>query len=132
MVMRYIENYLGIQIFNINNLVPNTLETFKVTNFDNCVLEHMKELFKFKNVSMKSDYDVYKYMIRIYCSLFGNDIVKNIGRKKVHGRKCYRYKINTDCLLANYHLMVHRITDERIIDEGVRKLLGIELDVCMF
>jgi hypothetical protein len=135
-IIRYIENYLKIEPFGIDNLIPIVLESSKIDNFDGNILAQIKNIFGYDNIIR--DYDVYKCLVKIYNSVFGNKITENI---KTYHIKCngknirlYRYNININYLYQNLKIFKKRIYDHSIIAKNIIKILYAynEKDGCLF
>lgn len=128
-IVHYMEECLKIKSFNINGLCPNILETFTVNDFSNDIITQTKELFKYNNIRIVTQHDIYRYLIKMYQSLFGTNIVKKVSTTYRKSNRIHKYDINIDYLLINYDLMIHRTVDRRIISKDISRLLGIQIDI---
>lgn len=129
-----LENYLDISPFCIDRLAAvDVLEGTIINNFQFKVSsEHIKKLFNFKNIIMKTNYDVYRYLTKMYIQLYGDSVIISDGEKQVRisnskkYKKCYTYKLNQGLLKQHYNLLKYRNDDIRNLDPGILNLLEIK------
>ncbi len=120
------EKYLGISSYNIKSLADiQILERTDIKNF-NIAFDYIQTLFNFKSITIKTNYDVYKYLIKMYESLYGQDMIETINEKRIKTpkgyKKCYRYEINTNYLKQHYMLLKFRNNNVKIIRDEVLAL----------
>lgn len=131
-IMRYMENYLKINPFDIDNLDPVSLEDSIIDNFDKNIIIQIAALFRYKNIVINTHHDIYRYLIKIYQSIFGNEIVKNINKKHYKTKRIHTYNIDKELLLKNFYIFKHRILDINIIKNTIIKLLDVNINKCLF